>query len=123
MGRRVIINMAGRFVIGQHTYLDQMRAITMTLETLLSVDDDAQVRGVVYVFDCSGLSLRHGLVWSPTDAAKLLTTGQKYWPVRHRQVKEKGRGDVHSTHRYILVLTLFLFESVSFIFIKPIQST
>ena len=102
MGRRVIINMAGRFVIGQHTYLDQMRAITMTLETLLSVDDDAQVRGVVYVFDCSGLSLRHGLVWSPTDAAKLLTTGQKYWPVRHRQVRKKGRAGKEHIDRYLL---------------------
>lgn len=86
MGRVVIVNMASRFVIGHHTYLDQMRAITMTLETLLSVDDDAQVRGIVYIFDCDGLSLRHGLVWSPTDAAKLLTSGQKYWPMRHRSM-------------------------------------
>ena len=43
MGRRVIVNMASRFDVGRHTYLDQMRAISITLETLLAIDDDAQV--------------------------------------------------------------------------------
>ena len=43
MGRRVIVNMASRFDVGRHTYLDQMRAISITLETLLAIDDEAQV--------------------------------------------------------------------------------
>jgi len=86
MGRRVIVNMASRFDMSRHTYLDQMRAISITLETLLAIDDDAQVRGVTHLIDCTGLSLRHGLIWSPLDAAKLLNSGQKFFPVRHRSM-------------------------------------
>jgi len=84
MGRKVIINLASRLDPNKHTNIDMMKCCMMTFETLFGMDDEAQVRGLCYVFDCRGLTLQHCRIWYVTEAARMLKSCEKNLPSRHR---------------------------------------
>ena len=80
----MVINMAQKLDPHKHTAIDMMRCAMMTLETLLTMDEETQIRGLTYVFDCKHLSLGHCKLWSPSDAARMFKDCEKNIPLRHR---------------------------------------
>merc|ERR1711894_835892 len=57
-----------------------------TLETLLIMDEDTQIRGLSYVFYFKSLKFSQVFIWSPTDAGKMLIGCDNNLPIRHRSV-------------------------------------
>jgi len=84
MGRRVVWNLAQRLDPSRHSTDDMMKCLMMTMETVSMVDEESQVRGLTYVFDCQGLTLQHCRLWSPTEATRMLKSMEKNLPARHR---------------------------------------
>ena len=85
-GRKVLINIPRELDPSRHTSADIMKAVMSTIETLLIMDDETQIRGLSYIFYFKGLRFSQVLVWSPSDAAKMLTGCDSNLPIRHRAV-------------------------------------
>lgn len=84
-GRRVIFCKAQALDPYRHTNSDQMRAFIITFEALLE-EEESQLRGFTYVFDCSGVSLAHITLWSPVEVRKMFNICQKNLPMRHKDI-------------------------------------
>ena len=54
-------------------------------QTLLQ-EEENQVRGFTYVFDCSGLTLAHLSIWTPQECSKVLSICEKNLPMRHKDI-------------------------------------
>ena len=70
MGRRVVINLARECDATRHNASDIMRAVMATVETLLIMDEETQIRGLSYIFYCKGLTFSHCRLFSPIDMGK-----------------------------------------------------
>jgi len=81
-GRRVIYSVARNMDPVKHSSSDAMRAHIMTFEALLE-DEENQIRGFTYIFDCSGLTLSHLSIWTPQEVARILSICEKNLPMRH----------------------------------------
>ena len=55
------------------------------LQTLLQ-DQENQVRGFTYIFDCTGLTLSHLSIWTPQEVTKVLSICEKNLPMRHKDI-------------------------------------
>lgn len=84
-GRKVIFSVAKNLDPTRHTNSDAMRAHLITFEALLE-DEESQIRGFSYIFDCQGLSLGHLGIWTPSEVAKMFSCCEKNLPMRHRQI-------------------------------------
>lgn len=85
MGRRVVFSVASALDPQRHTSSDAMRAHIMTFEALLE-EEETQLRGFTYIFDCSGITFSHLSIWSPAEVAKLFSICEKNLPMRHRDI-------------------------------------
>ena len=54
-------------------------------QTLLK-DEENQIRGFTYVFDCSGLTLSHLSIWTPQECSRVLSICEKNLPMRHKDI-------------------------------------
>lgn len=84
-GRKVIFSVARNLDPSRHTSSDAMRAHLITFEALLE-DEETQIRGFTYIFDCSGISLGHLGIWTPSEVAKIFSCCEKNLPMRHREI-------------------------------------
>merc|ERR1719430_2355081 len=84
-GRRVIFSVARNLDPSRHTNSDAMRAHIITFEALLE-EEENQVRGFTYIFDCSGLTLSHLSIWTPQEVGKVFSICEKNLPMRHRDI-------------------------------------
>ena len=55
------------------------------LQALL-LEQESQVRGFTYVFDCAGLTLAHLAIWSPQEVGRVLSICEKNLPMRHQEI-------------------------------------
>ena len=55
-GRRVIFSVCRALDPSKHTSSEAMRAHMATFEALME-EEEAQVRGFTYIFDCTGLAI------------------------------------------------------------------
>ena len=55
------------------------------VQTLLH-DEENQVRGFSYVFDCTGLTLAHLSIWTPAECSRVLSICEKNLPMRHKDI-------------------------------------
>ena len=55
------------------------------VQTLLH-DEENQVRGFSYVFDCTGLTLAHLSIWTPSECSRVLSICEKNLPMRHKDI-------------------------------------
>jgi len=62
-----------------------LKAHIITFEALLEEEED-QLRGFTYIFDCSGLSLSHLSIWSPAEVGRVFGICEKNLPMRHRDI-------------------------------------
>ena len=85
-GRKVLVNIAREVDPSRHSSSDIMKAVMSTLETLLIMDEETQIRGLSYVFYFKGMKFSQVFIWSPTEAAKMLTSNDANLPIRHRAV-------------------------------------
>ena len=85
-GRKVLVVMNKQIDPSRHTSTDEMKAVMSTLETLLIMDEDTQIRGLSYVFYFKSLKFSQVFIWSPTDAGKMLIGCDNNLPIRHRSV-------------------------------------
>ncbi|CAG0917618.1 unnamed protein product [Notodromas monacha] len=84
-GRRVIFNIAQKLDPSRHTSVDMAKMFIMCIETLLE-DEENQIRGIVYITDCRDLALQNIMIWTPADIQKILTRGEKAYPMRHKMI-------------------------------------
>ena len=49
-------------------------------------DEENQVRGFTYIFDCTGLTLSHLSIWTPQEVSKVLSICEKNLPMRHKDI-------------------------------------
>jgi len=84
-GRRIIFSRARSLDPTRHSNSDAMRAHILTFEALLE-EEDVQLKGFTYIFDCAGVSLAHLSIWSPSDVRKLFTICEKNLPMRHKDI-------------------------------------
>lgn len=84
-GRKVIFSVARNLDPSRHTSSDAMRAHLITFEALLE-DEESQIRGFTYIFDCAGISLGHLGIWTPSEVAKIMSCCEKNLPMRHREI-------------------------------------
>ena len=68
--------------VGHHYFLDSNKNC---LQTLLR-DEENQVRGFTYIFDCTGLTLSHLSIWTPQEVTKVLSICDKNLPMRHKDI-------------------------------------
>jgi len=85
-GRKVLVVMNRHIDPSRHTSSDEMKAVMSTLETLLIMDEETQIRGLSYVFYFKNLRFSQVFIWSPTDAGKMLIGCDNNLPIRHRNV-------------------------------------
>ena len=85
-GRKVLVVMNKQIDPSRHTSTDEMKAVMSTLETLLIMDEETQIRGLSYVFYFKSLKFSQVFIWSPTDAGKMLIGCDNNLPIRHRNV-------------------------------------
>ena len=86
MGRKVLVVMNRYIDPTRHTAADEMKAVMSTLETLLIMDEETQIRGLSYVFYFKNLKFSQVFIWSPSDAGKMLLGCDNNLPIRHRNV-------------------------------------
>ena len=86
MGRKVLVVMNRYIDPTRHSAADEMKAVMSTLETLLIMDEETQIRGLSYVFYFKNLKFSQVFIWSPTDAGKMLLGCDNNLPIRHRNV-------------------------------------
>ena len=55
------------------------------VQTLLH-DEENQIRGFSYVFDCTGLTLAHLSIWTPAECSRVLSICDKNLPMRHKDI-------------------------------------
>ena len=55
------------------------------LQALLE-EEENQIRGFTYIFDCSGLTLSHLSIWTPQEVGKVFSICEKNLPMRHRDI-------------------------------------
>lgn len=84
-GRRVVFSIARNLDPARHSNSDAMRAHILTFEALLQ-EQENQIRGFTYIFDCSGLTLSHLSIWTPQEAGKIISICEKNLPMRHRDI-------------------------------------
>jgi len=84
-GRRVIFSVARNLDPTRHTNSDALKAHIITFEALLEEEED-QLKGFTYIFDCSGLSLSHLSIWSPAEVGRVFGICEKNLPMRHRDI-------------------------------------
>jgi len=84
-GRRVVFSVARALDPSKHNTSHVVRAHIATFETLLQ-EEENQVRGFTYVFDCSGLTLAHLSIWTPQECSKVLSICEKNLPMRHKDI-------------------------------------
>lgn len=76
-------------VVGGSSRSELMRKICWYLfsffQTLLK-DEENQIRGFTYVFDCSGLTLSHLSIWTPQECSRVLSICEKNLPMRHKDI-------------------------------------
>ena len=85
-GRKVLVVMNKQIDPSRHTSTDEMKAVMSTLETLLIMDEETQIRGLSYIFYFKSLKFSQVFIWSPTDAGKMLIGCDNNLPIRHRSV-------------------------------------
>ena len=85
-GRKVLVVMNRQIDPTRHTSSDEMKAVMSTMETLLIMDEETQIRGLSYVFYFKNLKFSQVFIWSPTDAGKMLIGCDNNLPLRHRSV-------------------------------------
>ena len=85
-GRKVLVVMNKQIDPSRHTSTDEMKAVMSTLETLLIMDEETQIRGLSYIFYFKSLKFSQVFIWSPTDAGKMLIGCDNNLPIRHRNV-------------------------------------
>ena len=85
-GRKVLVIMNRHIDPSRHTSSDEMKAVMSTLETLLIMDEETQIRGLSYVFYFKNLKFSQVFIWSPSDAGKMLIGCDNNLPIRHRNV-------------------------------------
>lgn len=83
-GRRVLVNMAAMLNPEVHTASDMMRASMLTLESLLFLDEETQVRGLTYVLYCHGLTWNHARIFSPSEGTQVIFNCQSSLPIKHK---------------------------------------
>ena len=66
------------------TYHPEVMMI-FVVQTLLH-DEENQVRGFSYVFDCTGLTLAHLSIWTPAECSRVLSICEKNLPMRHKDI-------------------------------------
>ena len=49
-------------------------------------DEENQIRGFSYVFDCTGLTLAHLSIWTPAECSRVLSICDKNLPMRHKDI-------------------------------------
>ena len=49
-------------------------------------EEENQIRGFTYIFDCSGLTLSHLSIWTPQEVGKVISICEKNLPMRHRDI-------------------------------------
>ena len=59
--------------------------IEFLIQTLLH-DEENQIRGFSYVFDCTGLTLAHLSIWTPAECSRVLSICDKNLPMRHKDI-------------------------------------
>ena len=59
--------------------------IEFLVQTLLH-DEENQIRGFSYVFDCTGLTLAHLSIWTPAECSRVLSICDKNLPMRHKDI-------------------------------------
>lgn len=84
-GRRVVFSVARNLDPTRHSNSDAMRAHILTFEALLQ-EEENQIRGFTYIFDCSGLTLSHLSIWTPQEVGKIFSICEKNLPMRHRDI-------------------------------------
>jgi len=84
-GRRVVFSVARKLDPAKHNTSHVVRAHIATFETLLK-DEENQIRGFTYVFDCSGLTLSHLSIWTPQECSRVLSICEKNLPMRHKDI-------------------------------------
>ncbi|XP_023328349.1 uncharacterized protein LOC111701335 [Eurytemora carolleeae] len=84
-GRRIVFSVARVLDPSRHTNSDAMRAHLLTFEALLE-EEETQLRGFTYIFDCSALSLSYISIWSPTEVTKMFGICEKNLPMRHKDI-------------------------------------
>lgn len=84
-GRRVVFSVARVLDPSKHNTSHVVRAHIATFETLLQ-EEENQVRGFSYIFDCTGLTLAHLSIWTPQECAKILSICDKNLPMRHKDI-------------------------------------
>ncbi|XP_076323619.1 alpha-tocopherol transfer protein-like isoform X1 [Tachypleus tridentatus] len=84
-GRTVVFGIAGNLDPKRHSPSDLFRAFVITFETLLE-DEDNQRKGFTYVFDQTDFSLAHFTFVGLRETQRLLSTGEKAMPIRHRKI-------------------------------------
>ena len=76
-------------VVGGSSRSELMRKIVEIyfsfFQTLLK-DEENQIRGFTYVFDCSGLTLSHLSIWTPQECSRVLSICEKNLPMRHKDI-------------------------------------
>jgi len=71
-GRKIMFSVARKLDPGRHNTSHVLRAHIATFETLLR-DEENQIRGFTYIFDCTGLTLSHLSIWTPAEVSKVLS--------------------------------------------------
>ena len=56
-----------------------------SLKALLA-DEENQVKGFTYIFDCSNLTLAQLSIWSPSEVRKAFTICEKNMPMKHMDI-------------------------------------
>jgi len=84
-GRRVVWSVARALDPARHNTSHVLRAHIATFETLLH-DEENQIRGFSYVFDCTGLTLAHLSIWTPAECSRVLSICDKNLPMRHKDI-------------------------------------
>jgi len=84
-GRRVVFSIGSALDPNRFSNSDAMRAWIITFEALME-EEDVQLKGFTYIFDCSGVSLSQLSIWSPAEATKVVKICEKNLPMRHRDI-------------------------------------
>ena len=72
-------------VLFEHSPWHIIPIIEFLVQTLLH-DEENQIRGFSYVFDCTGLTLAHLSIWTPAECSRVLSICDKNLPMRHKDI-------------------------------------
>ncbi|XP_054722055.1 alpha-tocopherol transfer protein-like [Uloborus diversus] len=84
-GRTVLFCVAGALDVSRHKQSDVFRSFILTMEALMECELN-QKRGITYIFTQEGYHISHALLVGLRDLQKMISSGEKAMPVRHKQM-------------------------------------